>query len=720
MARPKTSRPTVAELEVCQVLGVTPPSRTGNGRLAGCLTFGLVLSLALGSFVSSRAGVEPTSHQASPKSQVQGEPLDPLPPGAIQRFGTEWFRAKGYFKIVDFSDDGRLMFVKSDERLTIFDRESGRRVKNVRLNPSIEWVGEIAASPDGKFLAVATSFEHNQGKPGSFRIVVVSGTTTRRLTFPWPDRRGAPDFLIISADNKTLVAGNAGNGLRFWNLETGEDIPKATLSEMKIRAGALAPDGQTLVLAGDKKLLMWNWLADDAPREIDPLLGAGAVTAKFSPNGKWFAIGYSTVNGLRVFDGATGEFAWQLDTGGKLMQADGGIAFTSDSQFIAVPVLQAHVVELWNLETRTRAHSFETRYPSAVAISRDDRWLVAGGRHTRLDLWNLATRERVSENREGHAFGITAMRFSPDGQVLASAGDEGAVQLWNVETGDPTHKLMHESGRFVRGLAFSPDGRLLVLSAFDNTLEVWDRASGRRLSTLSGHGPLGASRDVQFTPDGSRFASWGDKERRLSWWNVSDGKHLATHTITTPDPLPVGQVLAEELLARGQFSSDARTLLIKCFGKLFEFDASTGLLRRPIPTLHYVRDFSMSPDRQWLATVENLPPDPNGDIPTEYLLVVRNLATLQVSHQFADARRWSNQTIAFSPDSRLLAFLGKHDSPRIDIVDLQTGILTARIDGAPQCTALQFSPNSRFLASAHDNTTIMLWDLAKLRVMSTK
>ncbi len=54
-----SSREGVLLHRVRQLLGVTPPSRTGSAWLAGLLTLGIVLTIALGTFVSSRAETEP-------------------------------------------------------------------------------------------------------------------------------------------------------------------------------------------------------------------------------------------------------------------------------------------------------------------------------------------------------------------------------------------------------------------------------------------------------------------------------------------------------------------------------------------------------------------------------------------------------------------------------------------------------------------------------------
>ena len=60
--------------------------------------------------------------------------------------------------------------------------------------------------------------------------------------------------------------------------------------------------------------------------------------------------------------------------------------------------------------------------------------------------------------------------------------------------------LRHEDS--LHSAAFSPDGRTVVTGSFDNTARIWDVASGRMLTTLSGHGSYVHS--AAFSPDGRR------------------------------------------------------------------------------------------------------------------------------------------------------------------------------------------------------------------------
>jgi len=59
---------------------------------------------------------------------------------------------------------------------------------------------------------------------------------------------------------------------------------------------------------------------------------------------------------------------------------------------------------------------------------------------------------------------VCRLAFAPDGRTLASLGEDNALNLWHLATGQRLLKL-DTRGQDLRGLAFSSDGRLLVTGA---------------------------------------------------------------------------------------------------------------------------------------------------------------------------------------------------------------------------------------------------------------
>ncbi|MEJ2118418.1 MAG: hypothetical protein P8Y36_11230 [Alphaproteobacteria bacterium] len=111
--------------------------------------------------------------------------------------------------------------------------------------------------------------------------------------------------------------------------------------------------------------------------------------------------------------------------------------------------------------------------------------------HT-LKLWDVATGEELRTFR-GHSSHVNSVAFSPDGSTVVSGG-----------AGET--------------LAILPDGRTVITGSADYSLKLWDVASGKELSTLTGHSDTVQS--VAFSPNG-RTALSGSWDKTLKLWDLT-------------------------------------------------------------------------------------------------------------------------------------------------------------------------------------------------------
>src|SRR5205823_2837227 len=111
--------------------------------------------------------------------------------------------------------------------------------------------------------------------------------------------------------------------------------------------------------------------------------------------------------------------------------------------------------------------------------------------------------------------------------------------------------------------------------------------------------------------------------------------------------------------------------------------------------------FTLSPDGKLCATW--------CPVVTGYSVQVWDVATGKEWRRLT--RDWFVKSLAFSPDSKMLA--AGDDYGPISLWELQTGKEVLRLEGHQGGVhALAFSPDGKQLASASDDTTVLVWDLA--------
>jgi WD40 repeat protein len=252
---------------------------------------------------------------------------------------------------------------------------------------------------------------------------------------------------------------------------------------------------------------------------------------------------------------------------------------------------------------------------------------------------------------------MRAVAYAPDGSVLATAGDDGLVKLWDPLTGRELAPLVPQGRHPINisiKLAFAPDAKRLALGAAG--VSLWDLST--RTELLNAPGGFGHS--VAFTPDGSGlvccmwFAS--EIESTVVCYDVATGKRTT--------PLGIHRPSAEAV------TSNAKANLLAVAFHEYAYGRERNLIR-----LWDAVSFREQP------LLENDP-----------------------------GRRNRPQSLAFSPDGRLLAVAGGHDVLVWNVPDRSHhGRLTGH---TKEVSSVCFSPDGTLLLTGSNDGTVRLWDAA--------
>jgi RNA polymerase sigma factor (sigma-70 family) len=661
----------------------TAPATAAAALARGALAVGLprpltavaVLLLALGTVTAvavgrayqaaddSPAGPRAPAARAPEEKPGDGAALvdrlgDPLPEGALVRFGSTRFRSPGGIYGADLSPDGKLIATHgADGTLRLIDAATGR-VRLTLRRPHLpgghnDGMRVLAFSPDSKSLLVCGTDSTAEGLgglmprgTGAIRLLdPATGKEMRRLA-DVGDTRG----LTFSPDGKQVAVAQGG-GVAFYDAATGKEQRRAP------------PAG---------KWMAW-WLA-------------------YAPDGRSIALPGADETMIRLYDPAAGKEIRSFSNGPQVLS----VAFAPDGKTLAA-VGKDNVARLWNIATGelVRAIPEGLAQPgrdhlSALAFSPEGKVLAIAASDASILLWAPAAGKALGR-LHGHTWMITGMTFGRDGKVLFSWGYDGTVRRWDVAAGKEIRGPETDFDQSY--LARSADGKLVATGGADGTITLWEAASGRRLRVLVGHRNRVVT--LAFSPDGRRLAS-GGWEPTVRVWDVASGR-LERAIICA------GASRQMEAVA---FSPDGRLLVVCDYGRnvVRLLDAATGKeLRQLAQTRPEAAAFT--PDGKTLAIG-------GWD---DGAVVLWDVATGEKVRTIRPPRSSNGplitNVVAFSPDGRLLA-TGHHHTP-VCLWDAATGKLVRQIEDGHQVTwCLGFSPDGAWLATGGLDGKANLWEVA--------
>ncbi|CAG9983043.1 unnamed protein product [Clonostachys byssicola] len=411
---------------------------------------------------------------------------------------------------------------------------------------------------------------------------------------------------------------------------------------------------------------------------------------------------------------------------GRIRQIQ-AVAFSRDGLSIAHGG-NAFGLSLWDTTTgelRYMTRITENFKPESFTFSRDGQLVACAIHDCTVKLRSVATGE-VQHRFQGHTDKVLSIEFSSDNASMVSGSRDWTVKVWDLATG--TLRLSLEAHTDpVYSVACANNGRLIASGSFDQTIILWDASTGELQRTLKGHGDISK---VVFSPDSKLLAS-GSEDKSVRVWDVESGalqlsiqphdSYLLSILDFSSDSkfiaLRKGRtvVIRDMVLGRIHQTLKGHSVDVKCVA----YSPSGGLLatatrdavkiwdtsirsldQSPEGHSQKILSLALSPDSRLVASAS-----------CDSYIKVWNAANGKLKYSLPDRTDREKPAVIFSPDSTLIASISDDDS--IKLRDAKTGKVLQTLKTKRQTymyQTLAFSPDSQLLAVSV-GSIVVVWNI---------
>jgi WD40 repeat protein/uncharacterized caspase-like protein len=425
--------------------------------------------------------------------------------------------------IAALSPDGRRLIVVEDERMSLVNAETGRRIRG--LSGHDVAVSMVAFSPDGRAIA-------SGDVSGGVRVWSVSAGAAIRTLAPSTSierrprerrRRKADEILSLEWDPRgtRVVAGTVGGRLLVWKPTRQKPLVSVDAFAHYLWGIAFSPDSTVLATAGglDRAIKLWRLLRGRTSglAEVGSIIALGesdwaAVTPddtfEASPGGERHLFWLGADRDPSPLAARPGQRRSNLVPG--LLTAGGAVEARPATvrpdrarrplQRPATEAAREPAVWLVTTPPAPKVPSITVRTNPAhgiasVAVSVDGSLVASGSEDMSIQLWDPSLGREIRTLR-GHTDIVTSLAFLGDKALLASGSRDGTVRVWDVQSGQLVDRIPIGLAAAPVTVTRSADGKLLVCASHDGTIRMVHTGTGRVLHT---------SRIFEEDPSGQSF-----------------------------------------------------------------------------------------------------------------------------------------------------------------------------------------------------------------------
>ena len=402
------------------------------------------------------------------------------------------------------------------------------------------------------------------------------------------------------------------------------------------------------------------------------------------------------------------------------------VALTRDNIYV-VSGSSYNTIKVWELATGKEIITLAGHSSSviAVAISGDSQYVVSGSSDKIIKVWELTTGKEIC-SLIGHISSVSTIALSEDNKHIVSSSDDNTIKVWSLETGKEIRSLIGHSDS-VNILALSWDNNYVVSASWDNTIKVWDLATGKEIQTFFGHknwiSTVAISGDNKYVVSGS----W---DNTIKVWDLATGKEIRTLFSHTKWVNTLAISWDNNYIVSGSLDKTIKVWELTTEKKIHTISGhsvSVNNIALSNKNNYVVSRSRDSKIKMWnLATGEEITNNPSSmkslnryvvSIHLSDKIKVRDLVTGKEVTNLSHPRNWIS-TVAISGDNRYVVSGYRDNTIKVWDLAKRTIIYTLSAHKSSVNT-VAISEDNKYVVSGHGDNKIKVWDLATGKEIAT-
>jgi WD40 repeat protein/serine/threonine protein kinase len=564
-------------------------------------------------------------------------------------------------------------------------------------------VRDVAFSPDGKQLAAAHWSNNVKLWDLASRTVI--------KTLPVV---GKPTSVAFNAQGTRLAAVTEADQVHVWEIPSA--IPLKTIDHTGASGSgektnhcqtvAYSRDGALAACFQNGDVCIWNAAQSDIGNDLALKYTISSEHARhdveFSPDGKL----------LFAADNSGSIVAYTANDGHEQFRLKGfdspalALAFSPNGELLAASS-KDQSIKVWDLKQQRLLHTLlgHTDLVDDVKFSPDSKVLASASYDNSIKLWEAADGREIT-TLWGHAGHVWGIAFSPEGGTLASGATDDAIRIWNLSRAQSGHIAAVESPiRCVWDLAFSQRADFIAAAGDGDEIWIGDTHSSQALHVLTGQSryihAIDLSQDDRLLIIGGGATNRVGARRPIDQHGIADFGNISVWDLDTMKEVAVTRGHDSRVIGIKLWANDRYALSVATDGavKLWQVPQLQELkVVRPPGVPCY--SAALSPDQSWLAL---------GTEQGSIELWRYRSDGWSLWHTLPGHADWI-LCMQFSRDSRLLASASLDQTAAI--WGIASGRLEHRLRGQGWVNSVDFAADGKTLATGHADSSVRLWNVS--------